>query len=297
MALLSSAAAPPSTRRHSTHFPFLIRRHRPNTSPPVSLNFTGAASRQTPFLSLEETGTHRTPHGLRVDARSTDSHLCEQERLKFDWWGSLSLGEAVSDDELWAAVRLRVRTFYKFNESFGIEDYKTYVTKREFDGLQDRIVGRTPGYNAVACINATLPVSTFGSYAEELCSLCKFSRDGEEHIVVGTLDVNWCLQLPDELTGIKPEGIGVDLTRAYISNVCVAEELQRNGLGYALISKSKQVALSWGITDLYVHVVVGNEGARKLYDKSGFVYESEEPTWRARFLGRPRRFLLWANLR
>ncbi|KAG6509185.1 hypothetical protein ZIOFF_034576 [Zingiber officinale] len=133
--------------RRSTHFPFLIRSHLPNTSPPVSLNFTGDASRQTLFLSSEETGTHRTPHGLRVDSRSTDSHLCEQERLKFvmawgrvrrgaggerfrvlpqerlkfNWWGSLSLGEAVSDDELWAAVRLRVRTFYKFNESFGID--------------------------------------------------------------------------------------------------------------------------------------------------------------------------------
>ncbi|KAG6466796.1 hypothetical protein ZIOFF_075386 [Zingiber officinale] len=216
--------------------------------------------------------------------------------LKFDWWGSLALGEAVSDDELWAAVRLRVRTFYKFNESFGIEDYKTYVTKREFDGLQDRIVGRTPGYNAVACINATLPVSTFDGYAEELCSLCKFSRDGEEHVVVGTLDVNWCLQLPDELTGIKPEGIGVDLTRAYISNVCVAEELQRNGLGYALISKSKQVALSWGITDLYVHVVVGNEGARKLYDKSGFVYESEGRARNANIRNRPTYHLVYLNI-
>lgn len=51
-----------------------------------------------------------------------------------------------------------------------------------------------------------------------------------------------------------------------------------------------------GISDLYVHVAVDNEAAQKLYQKSGFIYENEEPAWQARFLGRPRRFLLWADL-
>lgn len=51
-----------------------------------------------------------------------------------------------------------------------------------------------------------------------------------------------------------------------------------------------------GINDLYVHVAVDNEAALKLYGKSGFVYENEEPAWQARFLGRPRRFLLWTDL-
>lgn len=31
-----------------------------------------------------------------------------------------------------------------------------------------------------------------------------------------------------------------------MSNVCVATELHRNGLGYALIAKSKLVAQEWG---------------------------------------------------
>ena len=42
------------------------------------------------------------------------------------------------------------------------------------------------------------------------------------------------------------QGIGADFLRAYLSNVCVAEELHRNGLGYALIAKSKIVAQEWG---------------------------------------------------
>lgn len=42
------------------------------------------------------------------------------------------------------------------------------------------------------------------------------------------------------------KGIGADFARAYISNVCVAAELQRNGLAYALIAESKIVAEKWG---------------------------------------------------
>lgn len=51
-----------------------------------------------------------------------------------------------------------------------------------------------------------------------------------------------------------------------------------------------------GITDLYAHVAVDNEPAKNLYMKSGFVYESDEPAWQARFLERSRRLLLWVDL-
>lgn len=43
------------------------------------------------------------------------------------------------------------------------------------------------------------------------------------------------------------QGIGADFARAYLSNVCVAKELHRNGLGYALVAKSKLVAQEWGM--------------------------------------------------
>lgn len=51
-----------------------------------------------------------------------------------------------------------------------------------------------------------------------------------------------------------------------------------------------------GITDLYVHFAVDNEPAKQLYMKSGFIYENDEPAWKARFLDRPRRILLWTGL-
>ncbi|XP_057787779.1 GCN5-related N-acetyltransferase 7, chloroplastic isoform X2 [Salvia miltiorrhiza] len=194
----------------------------------------GAASLpRRPSLGLYcQLSDHQTAHQLATPPVTINRSL-------------LSVSATCSEAELLAATRLRVRTFYDFNEqTFGIE----------------------------------------------------FSQNGEDRVVVGTLDLNQCVGLPDELVGMKPQGIGSDFARAYISNVCVAEELHRNGLGYELIAESKRVAQDWGISDLYVHVAVNNEAAKNLYLKSGFTVESDEPAWQARFLDRPRRLLLWTGL-
>ncbi|KAL5548875.1 hypothetical protein UlMin_004106 [Ulmus minor] len=210
---------------------------------------------------------------------------------------TLSVDEAFDEGELWAAACLRVRSFNNLpRNAFGIEDYKQNLAEREFVALKERIAGKREGFKLVSCINATVPLSQISSLSDDLCAACKFSYEGQERVVVGTLDLNQCIKLPDEISGKKPERIGADFLRAYLSNVCVATELHRNGLGYALIGKSKLVAQKWGITDLYVHVAVDNDPARKLYEKSGFECETEEPAWQARFLSRPRRSLLWIGL-
>ncbi|XP_038886816.1 uncharacterized protein LOC120077049 [Benincasa hispida] len=207
------------------------------------------------------------------------------------------VSEGTAEDELWAAASLRIRTFNHFPpDSFGIDDHKKYLAEHEFEAMKERTAGKRVGFKRVSCINATLPLSEISTLAEDLCSTCKFSDGGEDRVVVGSLDLNQCVRLPDEITGMKPEGIGADFARAYLSNVCVAKELQRNGLGYALVAKAKTIAQDWGISDLYVHVAFDNEAGKKLYMKSGFVYESDEPSWQARFLDRPRRILFWTPL-
>ncbi|CAI9098649.1 OLC1v1035331C1 [Oldenlandia corymbosa var. corymbosa] len=209
----------------------------------------------------------------------------------------LRLSVGISEAELWAAACLRVRCFYNFeDDSFGIQDHKKYLAEREFEALKERVAGVRVGFKKVSCIDATLPLSQVTSISDDLSNNCKFSDGEEERVVVGTLDINQCIRLPDEIAGMKPKGIGADFARAYLSNVCVAQELQRNGLGSDLISKAKLVAEEWGISDLYVHVAVDNEPAKNLYIKSGFTLENEEPAWQARFLDRPRRLLLWTGL-
>ncbi|XWS16917.1 hypothetical protein CRYUN_Cryun33cG0022700 [Craigia yunnanensis] len=238
-----------------------------------------------------------TAHRIRflpVAAATTTHH--QQQSTSIDK-SSLIVAETASEDQLWAAACLRVRSFYDFQaSSYGIQDHKRYLAEREFEALKERIAGKREGFKRVSCINATLPLSQLSSSAEDLCAACKFTDNGEDRVVVGTLDLNQCLWLPEEIAGTKPEGIEADFARAYLSNVCVARELHRNGLGYEIVTKSKKVAEKWGITDLYVHVAVDNEPAKNLYMKSGFIHENDEPAWQARFLDRPRRILLWIGL-
>ncbi|KAF7806591.1 N-acyltransferase superfamily protein [Senna tora] len=222
--------------------------------------------------------------------------ICTPQSPKIDT-SLLTIAQSFYDDELWAASCLRARSFNDFRpDTFGLQDHLKYLAEREFEALKERVSGKRVSFRKVSCINASLPESYISNISNELCSACKYVLRGEDRIVVATLDLNQCLGLPDEIVGMKPEVVGSDITRAYLSNVCVAKELQRNGLAYALLEKAKIVARDWGITDLYVHVAVNNEAAKKLYIKSGFVYESDEPTWQARFLDRPRRLLLWTDL-
>ncbi|KAI4363783.1 hypothetical protein MLD38_019955 [Melastoma candidum] len=224
-----------------------------------------------------------------TDTTSHLRHVVDKSLIK--------VSEAFAEEELWAAACLRVRSFNLFNPStFSPSDRMKYLAEREFEALKERIAGKQEGFGRVSCINAALPLSEVQRLSDDLCASCKFSDGEEERVVIGSLDLNRCMRLPDEIPGTKPEGIGADFARAYLSNVCVAKELHRHGLGYMIVNRAKAVAQEWGITDLYVHVAVDNTPAKNLYMKSGFVHESDEPAWQARFLDRPRRILLWMGL-
>ncbi|KAI3694731.1 hypothetical protein L1987_77701 [Smallanthus sonchifolius] len=185
--------------------------------------------------------SNRKRCGLRVASHQQQQEVCtEFERIRTDK-SSLKIEEACSDSELWATSILRVRSFYDFKSTFGIQDHKKYLAEHEFEALKERVAGTKEG-EKVSCINATLPLSQTTNFPKELCSSCKFSDDGEDRVVVGTLDLNQCLSLPNEIAGMKPKGIGGDFARAYLSNVCVANEWQRNGLASLLVEKSKSVA-------------------------------------------------------
>ncbi|XP_073147499.1 GCN5-related N-acetyltransferase 7, chloroplastic [Henckelia pumila] len=262
----------PAAAAADVFFPASVHCHSVSRS---CLRYCQLSDHQTPPLSplQPRSGTARTDRSL------------------------LNVSESCSEAELWAAANLRVRTFYEFNEqTFRIEDHKKYLADLEFEALKERVAGKKMGFRKVSCINATLPMSLVSSISHDLCTSCKFPGDEEDQVVVGTLDLNQCVSLPHEIVGMKPKTIGADFARAYLSNVCVAKEFQRNGFGHELMAKAKSVAEAWGISDLYVHVAVDNEAAKNLYLKSGFTLESDEPAWQARFLDRPRRLLLWTAL-
>ncbi|KAK6944284.1 hypothetical protein RJ641_025386 [Dillenia turbinata] len=211
-------------------------------SPPFCPNF------QIPrHLSFPSSISPRKSLNLVV-VSSSSSNLCEDEKtLDKTFW---KIHETFSEDELWAAACLRVRSFYQFQPStFAVEDHTKYLAEHEFEALKER-----------------------------------FSDNGEDRVVVGSLDLNQYIRLPDEITGSKPKGNGAEFARAYLSNVCVAMELHRNGLSYALVAELKELPICMSMLPLTMN--------QQRICTGGF----DEPAWQARFLDRPRRILLWLGL-
>ena len=79
--------------------------------------------------------------------------------------------------------------------------------------------------------------------------------------------------------------------RAYLANVAVAPEARRQGVASAIIEKSERVAKMWGYDELWLHVNVDNPSAKKLYERAGYAFHSEDPWF---YLDR--RFLLFKKL-
>jgi ribosomal protein S18 acetylase RimI-like enzyme len=72
-------------------------------------------------------------------------------------------------------------------------------------------------------------------------------ENGEAHSVVGSLDLNQGLQLPGELSGNHPKDGEAEQKRGYLSNVCVAPQVRKRGIGVALLQRAQEVAQLWGI--------------------------------------------------
>lgn len=98
---------------------------------------------------------------------------------------------------------LTIPKLFNLTESFPCELTNHAVNWKSIVTL---IATRRPSWNENSYnIERKLNLGFGFSWAVVYLVFVQFSRDGKEHVVVGTLDVNWCLQLPDELTGIKPE--------------------------------------------------------------------------------------------
>ncbi|KAG6543994.1 hypothetical protein Mapa_014618 [Marchantia paleacea] len=243
--------------------------------------------------------TSRIPSS--VQALSTETLLpsspladVEDEEL------NLVLESATSGEKLRAAATLRARSFFAYPEGRSTTARKMHQKMKADDEcavLTRKIEGLEQGYKRTACLIATCPSSEVPDSGRDLHEMCSVAGPRTEgYLVVGTLDLNQGLSLPGEVMGECPTGPEADVKRAYLSNVCVAEEVRRRGVGMELVEYAKESAKLWGISYLYVHVVVENISARKLYEKAGFEYEKEESVKEARSLGRPRRYILRTHL-
>ncbi len=66
---------------------------------------------------------------------------------------------------------------------------------------------------------------------------------------------------------------------AYISDVAVAPDFQRQGIGARLLEHAAHWASEHGRTRLTLWVATTNEGARRLYEKAGFTVKTTRASW------------------
>ncbi|MEL6578538.1 MAG: GNAT family N-acetyltransferase [Cyanobacteria bacterium J06621_12] len=89
-----------------------------------------------------------------------------------------------------------------------------------------------------------------------------------EPIIVGTIE----LALRSALWSNQPQ-------YPYISNLAVAEDYRRLGVGSKLLNACEQAALDWGYQEIRLHVLDRNQSAKQLYCHNGYQISQIEPGW------------------
>lgn len=82
----------------------------------------------------------------------------------------------------------------------------------------------------------------------------------------------------------------------YISNLAVRRECRRQGVAAQLLNTCERMAIDWGFSELYLHVLENNHKARRLYFKLGYRLQRVEGSWTTWLLKQPRRMLLRKTL-
>lgn len=122
-----------------------------------------------------------------------------------------------------------------------------------------------------------------GNDQQYICLVAKsgLGQSTSSSQVVGVVEV----ALRSPLVGQQPRF-------AYISNLAVLPDYQRQGVGQKLLLACEEYVVSWGLSELYLHVLESNRPARRLYNKIGYRLQIVDNFWFGMLLGQPKRLLL-----
>jgi ribosomal protein S18 acetylase RimI-like enzyme len=111
---------------------------------------------------------------------------------------------------------------------------------------------------------------------------CLVAINGAQQIV-GTVEVGYRAALPWQWSPVP---------YPYLSNLAVRSTDRHQGIAQQLIAASETLVQEWQGTDLYLHVMADNLGARQLYLKRGYLIHHAQDEWWATVWGNaPRLFL------
>lgn len=140
------------------------------------------------------------------------------------------------------------RSFYKFQGLTSMVYPLLQFTIRE--DLRYRLRSHSPLY---CCLVAKLRL--------QQCTI-------DEDIVVATAEI-----------ALRSNSFWSSDRAPYISNLAVAQDYRRLGIGSQLLSKCEQIALDWGYHETQLHVLDSNDSAKQMYDKCGYQISQIEASW------------------
>ncbi|HEY9705032.1 MAG TPA: GNAT family N-acetyltransferase [Allocoleopsis sp.] len=120
------------------------------------------------------------------------------------------------------------------------------------------------------------------SYTEHsICLVAVYTNNSQVEFVVGTVEMN-----------LRFSTWHNSAEYLYISNLAVAKDYRRKGVARELLLKCERTALKWGFSELYLHVMENNNGAKHLYRQLGYRTEHIIPSWSYYLFRQPRKLFL-----
>ena len=154
------------------------------------------------------------------------------------------------------------KSFYNFQGMTSLVYPLLQFTIRE--DLRYRLRSHSPFY---CCLVAKLP------------SQQNLNLDSED-TVVGTAEI-----------ALRSNSFWSSDRTPYISNLAVARDYRRLGIGSQLLGKCEQIALDWGYRETRLHVLDSNNSAKQLYCNYGYQISKIEANWGVWFDSTPRLLL------
>lgn len=277
-------------RRHYIHHPssssslmISYSYHRQSTpSERVSMAFASTSyHRSPPSSSTRIPSADRRRQHHRLCSKSNTLKTCSAIRPnEIQNNGKIEIKKVDSDADIRGAACVRALCFYSYpkdRSEFSIRAHRLTKIEAEFEAISNKITGKDVSYknNDVFCYVAVEErVRGDNRVPEDPAIVIPGEKSA---IVCGTLDLNVGVNLPaEELVGKFPIEGNARKKRCYMSNVCVLESRRNLGIARQLIERAIEDAKNINVEEIYVHVVSENIAAKRLYEKAGFVVESEE---------------------
>lgn len=171
---------------------------------------------------------------------------------------------------------LLAKSFYSFPEfASWIYPFLQFTINED---IRHRLRSRSPHY---CCLVAKLAPKNGQFFAHQV------TANDSNSTVVGTIEI--ALRSPSLWsTGVQ---------YPYISNLAVAENYRRLGIGKRLLAMCEKFTLDWGYSEMRLHVLDNNDVAKQLYCNSGYQISQIEANWSSMWFDYSPRLLLKKPIR